>query len=285
MRVLVEKIELDSGVEIAYKLSGNPSGVPIVFVHGFAGRGAGYDPLVDRIRRDFFVLQYDQRGHGESSKPVGNTYEETRQLYKLTQFADDFRELVDKLEFPTPFVIYGHSMGGMIAQVFVLRFLKEKLVSHAVFASTLPFYGTENMRGLVAKFKSGEMVVGEETFRMMDAMGYTTKFRRQHPEIVEEELRWKLLMPPEVYVAVMENFVEDFDVRDQLQGVDVPTLVITGKRDGLVDSKNSEFIASKVPGAKLVVIPKTSHAIVRENTDVVERELRELVGLPTSGLQ
>jgi pimeloyl-ACP methyl ester carboxylesterase len=48
-------------------------------------------------------------------------------------------------------------------------------------------------------------------------------------------------------------------VGERIAEIDVPTLVITGDRDTVVPTADSEAIAQKIAGAKLVVISNTGH--------------------------
>lgn len=271
----MQRVTLRSGVSLAVDRQGTPGGTPLIFVHGFAGRAAGYQQLVDKMRDRYDMLLVDHRGHGDSDKPVGDTYDATVPLYRIQQFRDDLIEVIETTGFPTPFVVFGHSMGGMISQEFVLA--RPDLVSHLVLASTLPTYYTNNMVEMLGKFKSGEMEYNEELWRMMSSLGYTVKFARANPAMIEEEITYKRAMPKWAYIACIENFVHHFDVRERLHEITAPTLVITGNRDALIDWHNSEFLASKIPGARLVVIPKQNHATIREVPDVVAAEIDALV--------
>ena len=273
----MEKVTLDSGITLAYDVRGNPSGVPVVFVHGFASRATGYEPVVQLMEDRYYMLLVDHRGHGDSDKPLGETYEETRSLYTIQQIRDDLREAIEKIGFPKPFVLFGHSMGGMIALEFVLAY--PELVTHLVLGSTLATYYTDNMAELVRQFRSGEMKADEGTYRMMIDMQYTLPFKRAHPEFPIGELQDKLLVPPDVYIACIDNFVFHFDVRDRLGEIQQPTLVIVGNRDALIQWTNSEFLAEHIPNAKLVVIPKMNHVTIHETPEIMVKETDALVGL------
>ncbi len=271
-----EFVTLDSGLKIATYRFGKPSGIPLVLIHGYTSRAEAYDALIPVLEDKYNILVFDQRGHGKSDKPLGDTYEETVPLYSLDKFADNIKEIVEKINFPIPFVIMGHSMGGMITQVFVLKY--PEMVDKVVLASTIPTYKTDNMRELVGKYKSGEMETNEENYKMMESMASSARWRRQNPERVDKNIQYKLTLPKNVYIACMENFVENFDVRDQLKTISQPTLVITGNRDGLIQYTNSEFMAEQIPNSKLVKLPKLSHNILAEATEAVAQALNELTG-------
>ncbi len=274
---LTERLKLDSGIRIAYKTFGNPQGMPIVLVHGYTGTGEGYEYLIDHLKDDFHILTFDQRGHNDSDKPRSTNYEETRRMYTLEHFAADIREIVDKLQFPKPFILFGHSMGGMISQVFTISF--PDYVSHLVLGSTLPTYYTENMVELVSKYKSGEMPLTEEGHRMTAGMGHTVRWARAHREYLEEGVQRKLRMPNDIQIALMENFVLHFDVRPRLREITCPTLVITGRRDAVIQWTYSKELHDNIPNSTLVVLPKQNHGTVVEVPDVCATEIRKFLGM------
>src|SRR3954452_13038857 len=88
----------------------------VLLVHGFTGAKEDFVDAVDELA-DFgwHAVAPDLRGHGNSVKPS------TEEDYDLELFADDLWALVDAIGWHDPFVLLGHSMGGMIAQVAALR--------------------------------------------------------------------------------------------------------------------------------------------------------------------
>lgn len=271
----MDHLTLASGLRLAYKQTGNLAGIPIVLVHGFTGHCAGYDPFIALARDAFQILTLDQRGHGDSDVPTGNSYGQTLGMYTMEHFAADLKEVVDRLEFPVPFVLLGHSMGGMIAQVFTLAF--PDYVDRLVLASTLPTYHTENMVNLLHQYKSGEMKRDAESLRLTAPMGYSYRWAKNHADYIEEGVQRKLRIPDDVHNAMLENFVLHFDVRPRLPEITRPTLVITGKRDAVIASKNSQYLHEHLPNSELVVIPRQNHGIFMEVPEVVYEHVHRFV--------
>ncbi|MHA1733969.1 MAG: alpha/beta fold hydrolase [Promethearchaeota archaeon] len=272
-----KRLVLDSGISLPYKVVGREGKTPIVLVHGFTGHGDGYDDLIEYLEDDFHILTFDQRGNNDADKPIGETYEETRRMYTMEHFAADVKEVVDKLGFPKPFVLFGHSMGGMVSQVFVLSY--PDYVSHLVLGSTLATYYTENMVEFVEKYKTGEMPLTEEGHRLTAALGYTVRWARQHKDRIEEGIQRKLKVPDWIYIGMMENFVLHYDVRPRLKEVEQPTLVITGRRDAVIRWTYSQELHELIPDSTLVVIPRQNHNTINEVPEVVAAEVKKLVGL------
>ena len=75
----------------------------------------------------------------------------------------------------------------------------------------------------------------------------------------------------------MDSF-ENFDERKILPKVNVPTLIITGDQDKVVDSKCSEFLAENIKGSRLKVFKGTGHAPFLTKEKEVIDEITKFLG-------
>src|SRR6478609_9695302 len=88
----------------------------VLLAHGFTGAKDDFVDAVDQLADvGWHAVAPDLRGHGNSSQPA------SEDDYDLELFADDIWALVDALGWHDQFVLLGHSMGGMVAQVVALR--------------------------------------------------------------------------------------------------------------------------------------------------------------------
>jgi len=55
----------------------------------------------------------------------------------------------------------------------------------------------------------------------------------------------------------------------RLKKLSIPTLVMHGKKDLLVPTKNAELLAGLIPNAKLQLFENTAHSLFTEETDKV----------------
>lgn len=92
---------------------GNDANPAVIFVHG----GPGYNSHDFEVttaetlsRRGFFVVVYDQRGSGRSSKA-------SLSEFNYSQYSSDLKKVIDTLRVKNP-VIIGHSHGGPISVQF-----------------------------------------------------------------------------------------------------------------------------------------------------------------------
>src|SRR3954463_12718953 len=102
--------------KLAYAEAG-AGGRPFLLLHGFTGAKEDFTEWLDRLAGEgWHAVAPDNRGHGTSPKP------DDEAGYSFDLLADDVFELADSLwGARTPFVLLGHSMGGMVAQVAALR--------------------------------------------------------------------------------------------------------------------------------------------------------------------
>jgi pimeloyl-ACP methyl ester carboxylesterase len=82
-------------------------GVPVVFVHSFAGSTAHWSAQLEWLRKSRRALALDLRGHGQSSRPL-------RDDFAVESFAKDIAVVADSFGLMR-FVLVGHSLGGAAA--------------------------------------------------------------------------------------------------------------------------------------------------------------------------
>ena len=99
-----------NGIDVHYTVSG--SGPWVVMSHSLACDLRMWEAQVALLAKDYRVLCFDTRGHGQSDAPAGE--------YTLDLLADDAKALLDVLGISACHWV-GLSMGGMIGQVFALR--------------------------------------------------------------------------------------------------------------------------------------------------------------------
>lgn len=262
-------------IAISYELYGRPKGMPIVLVHGHGSRGSTYTDFMKFLENEFYILTFDLRGHGSSGKPVRESYVASLPFYSIEQFVADIHALVDAIQFPRPFALLGHSMGGMIAQVFILQ--HPELVSHLILCSTTSYMYSEGRAAVLQQLKDGVFKLTEDFFLSACRMGLTRAFNKAHPEVAKNSVKSRLLVARDAYIGSMENFLFHFDTRARLGEIRVPTLIMTGDQDAMMKYTNSEELHQKITGSKLVVFPKQNHGIFHEVPDLVASKLKKFV--------
>ncbi len=237
------------------------SGEPVLMIMGLGASSAAWGPeLIQELAKSLRVITFDNRGTGLSDKPD--------KPYSIEMFADDAAAVLGGLKIPRAHIL-GVSMGGMIAQEFGLR--------HAARTATLTLGCTtaggehsvppppESLKVLTAP-RVG--VAPEEIIRRGWPLSYTPDYIRSHRAELEARIP-ALLENPTPPFAFQRQLEATYTLKtwDRLPQIKSPTLVVTGAQDVLIPARNSELLASRIPGSKLHLIPNAGHAFFTEGRD------------------
>lgn len=209
------------GVPINVVESGNPSGQPIVFIHGFSQSYQVWREQLhdDALRERYRLIAIDLRGHGASGKPWNESAYTGYQSW-----ARDIRAVMDALHLSRP-VLVGWSFGGYVALDYVREYGAASLGaivlagSHAGLIDRPPGGGAEVSNDLDRLVADGRAFVA-----LMTASPMT-------PQVSESMLHAYLMLPPYVRRAMGKKRLNNKDLADQL---DLPILLILGEKDASV---------------------------------------------------
>ena len=107
-------LDVGDGHQLYYETYGNPSGIPVVFLHGGPGLGCSdtdkrfFDPQI------FFVLFFDQRGAGRSLPKASLENNTTSKLI------EDITRLLEELNIPKA-IFFGGSWGSTLAMLYAIQ--------------------------------------------------------------------------------------------------------------------------------------------------------------------
>src|SRR5262245_49698896 len=246
-----------NGVELAYDVQG--SGAPFVMIHGAQGDQSMFTAIVPTFTDQFRVLTFDQRGSGLSEKPD--------MAYSMAMFADDTAALMDHVGFPSAHIL-GVSMGGMIAQEFVLRHPQK--TKSLVLGCTTPG-GPKSVSlggGALARAYSTQPLSAEERGRLLAEACFTKGYIERHPEVIPAMIEARRQRPIDpVALGHRMKAAYAHDTYDRLPQITCPTLVITGKDDALISWENSRILAERIPSAKLVLLEPAGHCFWMEQPE------------------
>lgn len=239
-------------------------GRPLLLLHGYTG---GKNDFVDVIgplaERGWHVVAPDHRGHGSSSKPA------SEDDYSFELFAADALALADTLGWDS-FVLLGHSMGGMIAQILTLtapervRGLILMDTSHrrveidpeivALGAKLAREEGLEVIIGLLAEMEDPLSTPAHERL-CAERPGYR--------ERGDDNTR---ACSPAMYASMLLQITGDGDRLGDLASIACPTLVIVGDQD-VPFIEPSRRMADAIPGARLELLAGAGHSPQFESPD------------------
>ena len=172
------------GFRMYYEVHGD--GFPFLLINGLGGDHTEWLLQLPEFSRHFQVIVFDNRGAGDSEAPPGP--------YSTAQMADDAVALLSFLGISRTHVL-GFSMGGMIAQEVALR--HPERVDRLVLACTSPGGEGSDRPAFetVASIATSPESDPEEEFRRLIPFLYSDRYRREHPEEIEEAIRRRVARP------------------------------------------------------------------------------------------
>jgi pimeloyl-ACP methyl ester carboxylesterase len=264
-------------IELVYETIGDPSDEPLLLVMGLGMQLIHWDRELCELlaERGFHVIRFDNRDAGRSTQidaPVPNVMRLMAGLpaqvpYLLDDMAADALGLLDQLGIERAHVA-GTSMGGMIAQTMAIR-RPERVLSLASMLSTTGDrrVGTPKLRVwtiLMRRAPRGRDAYTDyftRVFRMIGSPDYRVDEERvrelagasydrgHHPAGTARQL-----------AAILASGSRTAALRE----LDVPTVVIHGRRDPLVPLRAGLATAKAIPNAELIAIPGMGHDMPRE---------------------
>jgi pimeloyl-ACP methyl ester carboxylesterase len=222
------------GRETAYRRVGD-SGV--LYVHG---SGAAHNVWVNQYARDGGSVAVDLSGHGRSDDIETPAGPET-----LAAYGEDVAAVARQTGAD---VIVGNSLGGAVAQHVVLE--HDLPLSGVVLVGTGPVLSVdESLDSLLAEhFEKATEVLHRPDLLFHDA----------DPATLRES---KTAMQQTGQAVTLRDFrtCSQFDSRDRLGDIDIPTLVINGVHDGMTPPELHDQLEKGIPDARRVEIPDAAH--------------------------
>lgn len=258
------------GVEIHYEVWGRQDRTPVLMIQGLGtdSRGWALQRVAFGRRHRCFAL--DNRGCGRSGKPAGP--------YDLEQMAADAVAVLDAEGIEQAHVM-GASMGGVIAQIVGVRH-PDRVRSLTLACTACRHH--EWRRELLAEWADqvdadGMHALAEDGLRWLVG----PRIQRRFGMWLNLVSRRILQMPSAPFVAQVHAILDmPDDMREELDAIHVPTLVVTGSQDALTPVGDAEELAERIHGSRLVIVSGAAHAVMAEApnayNDVVLRFLAEV---------
>lgn len=230
-------------------------GPPLTFIHGLGWDHKLWRPALDRYADRYRAIAGDSRGHGQSDKPVGP--------YTMAQFADDWIGALQTVA-GGPGCVLGLSQGGMVAQDLAIR--APHLVTSLVLVSTTCREDPETVANMSERLANMRQAGARAGAEVAAKSIFSEAFRTANPDYMDAFVSARAAQPQEPLISAMAA-LKDFDYREGLKTLDIPTLVIAGTEDALTPPAAVREVASHIPGAELVEIEGAGHIIPAEQPE------------------
>ena len=286
----------NGAAEIAFEELGGAGGEPLLLVMGLGVSRFWWPPglVAELAGQGFHVAAYDQRDAGESThfpgdgaaSPLAAALRRSSVAYTAEDMTDDAVAVLDALGWDSAH-LFGHSMGGQLAQRTALR--HRQRVRSITSSASLPS-DTGGLAaapyvhlGLVARMarmrypegRDGDIALGLALARAVASPGYPF-----------DEAEARARIERDMVSGVRDTAAQSRQVGAKWHGgrlpeLAVPALVLHGERDPLLRPAAARRTAAAIDGARLVLLPGVGHDLPAAVWPRVADEVRALADRAT----
>jgi len=242
----IKTIALPTGVTLPYVEQGDPTGTPVVLLHGFTDSLHSWDLVLPHLPSSVRAFALTQRGHGEAARPATG--------YRPEDFTADIAAFLDARGIERA-VVVGHSMGSLIAQRFAVHF-PARLLGLVLIGAAADWQSLPEVDELWDAAASFGDTVAPDFARAFQESTIATAVPSEYFELVVQE---SLKLPAATWRALLRETMRDADTSSGLSGIGAPTLIVWGDRDAMVAAQQRD-LAATIPGARLVTYAGAGHA-------------------------
>lgn len=247
----------DDGVRLYYEEAG--SGIPIIFVHEFAGDYRSYQPQMSYFSRRYRCVAYNARGYPPSDVPPDQS------MYSQERARDDIRAVLDGLKIERAHIV-GISMGGFATLHFGIRYGARalSLVIGGCGYGAEPDKRAQFQREADAAARSFDEL-GSERVADTYALGATRVQLQNKDPRGWEEFRRMLAEHSARGSAMTLRGVQKlrpslYELTDEMNRIQTPALIMAGDEDEPC-LEASILMKRTIPTSALVILPRTGHAL------------------------
>ncbi len=250
-------------MNIKWESSGD--GPPLLLIQGLGYGRWGWEPIVPGLAARHRVIRFDNRGIGESDKPEGP--------YTAAQMAGDALQVLDEAGIERANVI-GASLGGMIAQE--LAVAAPERVDKLVLCCTTP--GGPDAVPMpdvtLRLFAEAPSLAPEVALRRFveNALGNDPP-----AELVDELVARRMANPPDP-AGWQAQAAAGMGFQGVEAEITAPTLIVAGTADNVVDYRNADLLAARIPGSRVELLEGCGHLFFWEQPNESVRILERFLG-------
>lgn len=269
----------DDGIKLYFEETG--SGVPIVFVHEFAGDCRSYENQIRYFSRSYRCIAYNARGYPPSDVP------DELERYSQDRARDDIRAVLDALRIDKAHIL-GLSMGGFATLHFGFTYPQRarSLVIAGCGYGASPDKRAQfiaETEAAAQRFETTDMAKAAESYALAPSrVQLLNKDPRGYAEFVDHLSQHSGKGSALTMRGVQKRRPSLFDLVDKMKMITVPTLIMTGDEDwpclepGILMKKN-------IPTASLVVMGNSGHNINLEEPALFNMHLSDLFQAADAG--
>ncbi|HQV80762.1 MAG TPA: alpha/beta hydrolase, partial [Agitococcus sp.] len=234
-------------------------GETVFLIHGFQSNKDIWSRMAKQLTKHYHVIAIDLPAHGDSNILMDKSYTVPEQAKRVIA-------IMDKLQLTQPVHIMGHSMGGAIA--FYVAYLAPSHVKSLALMSSAGVISPQPSE-LYLRNQKGEnplIVRNKDDYKKMLA------FTMSDPPYIPSPVIATLTRISIAREKIGEKIYQELNPKyflnpeDVLPQIKVPTLVLWGDQDKVINVSSAEVFKRLIPQAQVVIFNGIGHAPQLEHT-------------------
>lgn len=259
------------GCSIHYLRWGDPSRPGLVFVHGGAAHARWWGFIAPFFARDYHVVAIDMSGHGDSGR---------REDYPRELWAEEIVAVAEAAGFPSPPIIIGHSLGGLVT-IATASLFGDRLAGAIVVDSPVRRPDPESEEGARGRaFRNPKTYPDLETavehFHLVPPQpcenGYIVDYVARH-SLKETPEGWTWKFDAKVFHRSSPKIMNDY-----LASTRCRIALLRGSHSDLVTPEVSEYMYELLDrNAPVIEIPEAYHHLLLDQPLALVASVRALL--------
>ena len=258
----LKRIEVD-GNPINYVDVGSGDEEPVVLVHGLGGQWQNWLENIPRLAQERRVLALDLPGFGLTSEPRDGEI-------SITGYGRCVDSFCEKLGLGKVDIV-GNSMGGFVAAEVAIQFPER--VSQLVLVSAAGITSADTLQAPILTFGRVASAIAtnsaarhRQTAARPLGRHVALALVARHPRLLKADLAYEGFFKG----AGKGGFDDalraclDYDFRDRLPDVKVPTLIVWGEKDAIIPVRDADEFERLIEDSRKVVMKDTGHIPMAE---------------------
>ncbi len=238
--------ELVRAGEVELSVEQRGDGEAVVLVAGGFMDMDQWEAQMEALGGPYRVIRFDHRGVGESEKPTEG--------YSIEQLAADTAALIGALD-AGPCVLWGNSLGGLVALEVALRF-PEAVRALVLSASSAGAKGAPTPQATQNAMFAGAALPVEQVAEALMHVLFATSYPSEHPG------------PMIASMGPLQSAMK-YEPLGRLGDLAAPALILHGEEDRLIPVENARMLGEAITNAEVVIVERAGHAVVVEAADAV----------------
>jgi pimeloyl-ACP methyl ester carboxylesterase len=250
-------VDLPGGYHVHYRDEGTPAAPLLVLLHGYGDSFTSWGGWVRELAPKYRLISLDFPGHGLTRAPQGTVLAGE----SLADFVDEFAA---QLQLPK-FAVAGNSMGGGVAWQLAVR--HPERVNALILLDAAGFPNDKPPGEIPLAFRILKYPIGRAFLRNIDNRPLIREGLKT--DVYDKSLisdfmvdRWADFQRAPGHRAILMGLnvgAQGKATPVLLATIKVPTLILWGEVDPLLEPASAQKFAAAIPGARVIIYPKVGH--------------------------